>query len=184
MRAIVNDDMVVGLGDGIDGVEVPHELAKLPPARLRYVDGRIVDVGKQSTFYIGADGVKHAKSGTGRNPIKCNWDARLKSDEAGWSAQTDADVLAPRIKAECSRRINAIAGDRTQINMLAAAMMIAGQGAKGDKAMRQRIEALWQWIGDMRSAARAMIAAADANFARDDKWPAPPDDLKALADQF
>jgi len=83
------------------------------------------------------------------------------------------------VKAECGRRIYAVASDSAQKNMLAN--IAAGLMSEADKAA---FDAGVQWISDMQAACRALIAAQDATFAEDAHWPAIPAGVADLAARF
>jgi hypothetical protein len=111
-------------------------------------------------------------------------------DDAG--AQTPAAldaVLAPHglktglgsinpadVKAECSRRIFAVASANCQMNMTAAAVV-----SDADKAA---LAASLAWVLAMRGACVALIGLGDKTFADDAHWPACPADVAAFAARF
>lgn len=83
------------------------------------------------------------------------------------------------VKAECRRRIFAVANETAQMNM-------ASHAAAGlfDDARRASFLAALQWVAEMRAACGVLIASADATFTTDDAWPPCPPDVAALAAQF
>lgn len=83
------------------------------------------------------------------------------------------------VKAECGRRIYAVASDSAQKNMLAN--IAAGLMSEADKAL---FDAGVAWIGAMQEACRALIGLQDATFADDGHWPAVPAGVAALASRF
>jgi hypothetical protein len=86
---------------------------------------------------------------------------------------------AAAVKAECGRRIYAVASDSAQKNMLAT--IVAGGMPAAYKAIFAEGVT---WIAAMQAACRDLIAAADADFAQDDKWPALPAGVADLAARF
>ncbi len=86
---------------------------------------------------------------------------------------------AGAVKAECGRRIYAVASDSAQKNMLAN--IAAGLMSEADKAL---FDAGVAWIGAMQEACRALIGLQDATFADDGHWPAVPAGVAALASRF
>jgi len=96
----------------------------------------------------------------------------------GLAPVTAAD-LAPRVKAECARRIYAIASDSAQKNSLANVATGALAGADLD---------VWKagvvWIGEMQAVSRALIAACDVTYADDAHWPPPPPGAADLAKRY
>lgn len=108
-------------------------------------------------------------------------EAFVRWKEAGGVPETapapgfDADAL----KAECGRRIYAVASDNAQKNMLAT--IVAGGMSDADKTT---FGAGVIWIADMQAACRDMIAAGDLDFADDKKWPAIPSGVAELAARF
>lgn len=87
--------------------------------------------------------------------------------------------MAPGIKSECQRRICAVASDKAQMNMTAAAA--AGRFSKKETTT---YSAALDWVDAMRSACRALIAAADADYADDSKWPALPSGVADLCAKY
>lgn len=83
------------------------------------------------------------------------------------------------VKAECGRRIYAVASDNAQKNMLAT--IVAGGMSDADKTT---FGAGVIWIADMQAACRDLIAAADPDFADDAKWPDIPAGVAELAARF
>lgn len=83
------------------------------------------------------------------------------------------------VKAETTRRIDAVADPYARENMIGAA-------AAGvlTAAQQTTYAASVQWIADMRAACQALIADPQADFTDDANWPAAPADVVALAAQF
>lgn len=97
----------------------------------------------------------------------------------GWAIATPSDRLSPAIKAECGRRVFAVASQNCQMNLTAA----CAAGVLPDADKTTYAQALL-WISQMRAKCAALIAAVDADFAADAKWPACPDAVRALAARF
>lgn len=99
------------------------------------------------------------------------------------SAETRAaQALAARAeicKAECRTRIFAVVDATAQMNLAAAA---AAGGLDADQMLAYR-DGL-DWIAAMRAACQTLIADAGADAGDDAAWPAIPDGVSALADQF
>lgn len=89
------------------------------------------------------------------------------------------EARAVQIKAETTRRIDAVASPYARENMIGAA-------AAGVLAPEQQAAyaASVQWITDMRAACQALIADAAADFTDDANWPAVPAEVVTLAAQF
>lgn len=102
--------------------------------------------------------------------------------------QALAAVRRDLIKAECSRRIFAVASAPTQQNMAAAAAVIAGKAVATrtdqEKAVLAGLEAALGWVQAMRGAVATLAADASADFRADAAWPACPAPVAALAAQF
>jgi hypothetical protein len=97
-------------------------------------------------------------------------------------AAIDAHFVGQRasaIKAECGRRIFAVASQNAQMNMTAAC--VAGAMTDSDKAT---FAASLLWVGQMRTACGALIASADADYAVEAKWPVCPAAVLALVARF
>ncbi len=80
------------------------------------------------------------------------------------------------VKAECGRRIYAVASDNAQKNMLAA--ICAGLMADADKTI---FETGVVWIAQMQAASRDLIAARHMTFADNEHWPPVPPGVRDLA---
>lgn len=100
-------------------------------------------------------------------------------DAGSWRPSTSSDRLAPAIKAECAKRIFAVADSITQSNLTAAAA--AGAFDEADLATYR---AALGWVDAMRAKCREMIAGVDTAFTRDSKWPAVPAGVVDLANRF
>lgn len=83
------------------------------------------------------------------------------------------------IKAECSRRIFAIANSNAQMNMAS----FAAAGVFNASQMAAYTAGL-QWIAAMRAKCAVLIVNSDPAFAEDSSWPACPAAAAALAAQF
>lgn len=108
----------------------------------------------------------------------------LASEVASLTQQVEALTPPPvdlpaQIKMECERRIYAVADANTQMNMVAAA--IAGLL---DDDGRAALSKAVQWVGVMRAACVALIAAEDETFQDGAHWPPCPPDVVALAGSF
>lgn len=181
MLAIVKDDIVAGFasGDAV-GVPVPPECASLNPMQLRCVDGRIVDAGGVSTFHVDGAGLRHVAPAEGRQALSCRWDSHIvRGGDGLWRVVTDAEARAPEIRAECTRRIQAVLSEPTQRNLTAYAADI-GLGAPevqpGDVAT---MRAARLWVSAMQAACRAAVASG-----AEPVWPNVPDGVVALAERF
>jgi hypothetical protein len=96
MKAVISGDLVIGWdAAGTIGVVVPPDLQGLPQARLRYVDGEIVDAADIDAWYVDDNGAKHAVA---LDPswlaLVCAWDAVLIGGPGAWRAETAAERLA------------------------------------------------------------------------------------------
>ena len=136
------------------------------------------------TYTLGQTGLIVRDSDGARIPVDPeNADYRAY---AAWAAAGGVASAPPKppfnpdaVKAECQRRIYAVASANCQINMTA---FVAGGAANADATAA--FNAGLRWIADMRAACSAHIAARDESFAQDDRWPACPDSARALAAQF
>lgn len=91
----------------------------------------------------------------------------------------DAARFRQAIKAECGRRIMAVASQNAQMNMTAACA--AGVMSDADKAT---YAASLLWVAQMRARCAALIDAADPGYTDDTKWPPCPAPVVALAARF
>jgi hypothetical protein len=103
--------------------------------------------------------------------------SRLITAEAKAAAAVAERADAAR--AECRRRILAVASEHTQMNMTgaqAAGLFTAPQAAAYAASV--------QWVAAMRAAWPAIAADADADIADDAEWPECPAEVLALAAAF
>ena len=87
--------------------------------------------------------------------------------------------VAPRIAAECQRRIYAVASQNCQMNI--TAWIASGQASASDKAA---FAAALGWVQAMRAACATMTAAEDPAFMDEAAWPTCPPQAAALAARF
>ena len=87
--------------------------------------------------------------------------------------------LALLVKAECKRRIYAVATATTQINMVATAAADIMPPAQVSS-----LQAALAWIAAMRSASRGLITANDQDYKNDAKWPIVPAAVVAICAIF
>lgn len=110
MRAILNGDLVTGVvdGDTSDGVEISDALTDVPAGRLRFDGKNVIDAGTLSTFFIDANGVKHAVDGAGLQALACKFDDNLVLVGSAWRVK-DAAARLQEAKAALARRVDALA---------------------------------------------------------------------------
>lgn len=92
------------------------------------------------------------------------------------------------VKAECRRRIYAVASQEAQQNMNLRAAVI-GAKAEADRSAEEQADlaaaaAAHAWVSGMRSAAQSLAADASADFTADASWPVCPPEAVALADSM
>ena len=133
---------------------------------MRYLIPRERD-GSQHTIQIGGD------------TADADAYARWKDDGGVVEQSPPPDFPADDVKAECGRRIYAVAGDNAQKNMLAT--IVSGAMSTADKATFASGVA---WIAATQATCRDLIAVADPAFADDAKWPVVPDGVAELAARF
>lgn len=180
MKAFLHEDMVTGTGVGdIDGEPVPADLVNLPPERLRWTGTQLVDAATYSTFWIDAAGHKHIVAADGRQNLACAWNAPLANENGVWRTLNGSEILAPKIKAECGRRIVAVASKNAQMNMTAAAA--SGRLGGGDAST---FASALEWVDAMRARCAELIVAQDTNFAVDAKWPPVPAGVADLVARY
>jgi hypothetical protein len=178
--AILDEDIVVGRLEGsADGVPIPAPLLVLPDARLRLFEGAIIDASGITDWHIDARGFKHATPAAGRQAITSAWDAQLIRDGGVWRARTLQDALSPRIRAECQRRIYAVASPNTQMNMTAAR-------ADGRLSAPDAVSyaAALDWVAAMRTRCATLIADGASDWLSDEQWIPVPPAVADLAQRF
>jgi len=106
------------------------------------------------------------------------------------------EQLARQIKAECSRRILAVADASTQSNIAQAGVIYSAMRLNGvpeANALSQSgfaegdltIAASFRgWVSAMSNAAQTMISAGDTAYQDDTKWPSVPSGVTDLAARF
>lgn len=103
----------------------------------------------------------------------------VQSATGDWIAASAGEQIRLAARAECEGRIYAVAPATTQMNMTAA--RAAGVMNAADQAA---YAAALVWVQDMRAAYRALVAAADADFALDSKWPPVPAAVAELCSRY
>jgi len=182
--ALVQDDLVTGTasGDGMVGIPIPAALLHVPPERLRYRDGVLLDAGNLSAFFIDASGQKHVTAREDRQPLSCAFGDTLTRVDNVWRKSTDAELRAPDLNAECQRRIYAVLSDNTQKNLTAYGADLALETrdlTPEQMADVATMRAARGWVQDMLAACRAAIASG-----AEPAWPPVPDGVAALAERF
>ena len=94
-------------------------------------------------------------------------------------ATWQAEARARAVKAETTRRIDAVASPYARENMIGA----AAAGALSAEQQAAYVASV-QWIADMRAACQALIADAEADYTADANWPTCPPGAAALAAAF
>ncbi len=179
MKAIVEDDLVVGIAEGdVPGHPIPDELAHLPAEALAFKDGKVIDVRKMRTFYIDEQGRRHIYQHNSKwKRVNGAYDAPL-SRKGNTIEAGPSEMLRRRIKGEASRRTRSILGDLdTQIVMLSQITEVKG-------AAKAKLTAAFAWKRDMLARAKELIEAEDQDYADDNKWPKPPAGVAEIADEF
>ena len=121
-------------------------------------------------------------------------------DEAGaQTARALVDVLArfglpgppapptrEEARAECARRITAVASLEAQMNIERAMRRLAKKPTPtaDETADLANADALDQWITAMRATWKTLLAAGDVAFRTDAKWPTCPETARALAAKY
>ena len=97
-----------------------------------------------------------------------------------------AEARIAAIKAECRRRIYAIASPEAQMNMAAATAVISGKTASArtdpEKDILAGAEAAIGWVAAMRATIATLAADPETDFISDAAWPdVPPEALAMIA---
>jgi hypothetical protein len=186
LKALVSQDLVLGFfeGDG-DGLAVPINLHSVPPLGLRAVDGVLIDVRENSTWYVDPNGNKHiVRHDLAWPSLTCSWDAVMTPGftPGTWRLMTGSEALRDSVSAECSRRIRVRASTNTQMNMatyvssLFNRVVVLGETLNSQQTDDiQTADAIRNWIAGpngMLERARSLVSNADPDFALDSKWPA------------
>ncbi len=87
MILMLEDDLVTGIASGdMAGIPCPPDLAGLPLARLRVVDGAVIDAAQLTMIHVDAHGRRHAVAGPGRTPLPCGIDDPIhRTQDDGWA---------------------------------------------------------------------------------------------------
>lgn len=118
MRALINGDLVDLIHGDAGDMEVPSAFTGVPTAALRHVDGLIIDVRENTSWFVDERGRKRLAQDEGatRQPIDCAWDARLVKDAESWREESEEERAARNwepVRAERDRRLAAT--DWTQL---------------------------------------------------------------------
>lgn len=179
MKLIFDGERAVQRGRTIPGEPCPETLITVPLGRIRKVAGEIVDAAEFTAFHVDSDGFRWLTESDGRQEVQCAWDDEIVKDGNVWRVASASDQLARPIKLECERRIFAVASANTQMNVVAA--MAAGRLDAEDTAT---YAAGLDWIDAMRATCDDLIAAGDADYAHDAKWPPLPPGVADLVARF
>lgn len=102
------------------------------------------------------------------------------------AALSDARRLV--VKAECRRRIFAVANETAQANMTAAVTVVSAKTAASRSTQEAQMLTTFgegvAWIAAMRANVATLTADANADFRADAAWPACPPAVIALAASF
>jgi Domain of unknown function (DUF4376) len=175
MRAQIKDDMITGIasGDVAGGELIPEALASLPQDQLRFVDGKLVDAGDFSEFFIDQFGSKHIANAEGRQPLQCQWSDKLVRRSGTWRVKSAADDL--KTYAADARYVKEITiitvnGYRIQINRAAQGQITS---ALAFIQMNSAATVNWKSFGDgwvvldaakVTELAQAMLAHVESCF--------------------
>lgn len=96
---------------------------------------------------------------------------------AAWSAALEAEHLPAATKAECERRIFAVASRNTQMNL-------AAEQARLSASDRAAYFAGLDWIKATRATCADLIRAGETDFKNNPAWPQPSAAIVALARQY
>lgn len=143
MRAILDGTLVVGVIDGDVSPEylpVPADLRAVPWARLRVIDGAVVDAESIAGWWVDEDGRKQAAPlDPAWQPLTCAWDTPLTRGPTGWAVTPAGETLrayaaAKRYQVETGGTVVdgvAIATDRQSQSMLSSALAYLQQQPEG-----------------------------------------------------
>ncbi|MBD8890893.1 hypothetical protein [Roseibium litorale] len=92
------------------------------------------------------------------------------------------------VKAECRRRIYRVASAESQMNMAAAASVIAAKTASArsseENDVLARIEATTAWVAAMRGNILPLSESASADVYANESWPECPAEVAALVAEY
>lgn len=119
------------------------------------------------------------------------YDLGIPDGFAAAAEAADPSAHAPQptekqARAECARRITALASEATQRNLSGYMAMLA---LKPTLTTQEQADVVafgqaMQWISDMRDRWRSLVAAHDDNWRDDSKWPLAPQAAIDLAARF
>ena len=99
-----------------------------------------------------------------------------------------SDARRNDIKAECKRRIYAVASPETQMNMATSAALVSAKTATnrstGEADILTNVGIAVGWVDAMKTAIVTLAADDEIDFKADASWPALPDEVTALVDLF
>ncbi|TRD16971.1 hypothetical protein [Palleronia caenipelagi] len=110
-----------------------------------------------------------------------------EAQDAILSAATMGD-RKDAVRAECRRRIYAVASAETQSNMAMAQGQIAARSeaerSAGDRDILSGIAAALAWVQEMRAAYAALSADPEADYRADGVWPECPPEVQDVVGRF
>ncbi|MEM5529546.1 hypothetical protein WN093_12035 [Gammaproteobacteria bacterium AS21] len=137
IKVVVREDLVVGRIKGGFGLELPSNLNHLSNQELRLVDGKLVDVSKNTDWYVDEQGLKHvSQKNNDWQYINCLFDDFLIEKNNQWSVLSEQDLFVFD-KAEAISSVEQFATQtRELIAGKADQYKVGGWQSKRDRAMR------------------------------------------------
>jgi hypothetical protein len=143
---------------------------------------KLVDRNKVTAWYIDDNGVPRAYRGQNTWPAYTGgFESTVRDSSGSFRRMTASEKIAPKIQAECSRRITDRFSDNSQKNITAYAtklvkdVIVLGRAlSDAEKHDLSVADEIFSWINGesgMVAACRAMIVAAEPDYQSNTKWP-------------
>ena len=180
-------DVVLG-GDcaAMGAMEIPDSLDQ-EAGHLAFDGTKIKPLKDFKSLYVDEGGNKRVTNAPKAQKVDNLGDEEaIKGKDGKWRKKNAKDILAPDIKAECGRRINAVMDATTQANFTAE---IAVLGAKTGKTAAEKTRLATaisgvEWTSAMRAKCRELVEAGDKSYAKDNNWPTVPAGVVDLANEL
>jgi hypothetical protein len=185
MKALIENGIVTGFATGdVPGLEIPEQFCDLDAlemrARLRVVDGKIVDASKEDVFFVDEAGTKFLEAGEDRTKIEARFDTPLVREGDTWRARTDEDDRADK-RRELVRVVEA-----ARVSLEAQAITVGGVEIPTDTDTLARLntERVAVFTGDRENGEDFVINGVPTSLTNDEvseAWRTVRDRSKALA---
>lgn len=192
MRAYVNSSGEIHLiasdaavaPQGFVAAPLDHTAAGAGPRDLVFDGVSVRHRASVATWYIDADGRWFATPGPERQAIQIQWGTPVVKDDTMWRPQSESEIRAPILKAQCESLILAVLSRNTQANLNGYANKLLKKSMSeelndGERADLDAAEAAFDWVQNMVAVCREAISSG-----YEPEWPSASVDVVAIAGRF